>query len=125
MERYQDSYFNYGRDIANEYIHNFQTLHGKLKVKELIEKVERSKVLKKLIFLAQSQRAKPNGDDFVSGIMNMMAFTFAKPDIISVAALIALLKWDSNVNAKQELYNQLELAEVVKQIILRCDQMKF
>ena len=101
------------REFAIDYISQF----GKIKAEKEKSKVECSDKYSKLLTEIKHQQLRLRGDDFFQSIINNASYFFAKKETIAYASIIALNKWDNELNLNGEIYDEGELELVVQRIL--------
>ena len=97
---------------------------GEIKIREINDKVNKSKRVAE--FLKETRRLnKPMGtNDFLGCTHSIISFTFAKAEIISIASVLILERWNTSINIPNQIASNEYLREIFFRIIDKCNAYK-
>lgn len=103
-------------DIRKHFLDKFYYQdHSRNKARDVMRIVVSSSKIAKLLKTSITRNIVPNYIDFLSVICSMWRFMFRSNDTQILASICAALRWDIEVNSKQNLFTQEELkSEVIK-----------
>ncbi len=108
MDFTQLSFMNYDEIleyVISAYIREF----GERKFKTVLKKIMTSNKISRLISTAKYKNIPPGSKDFLYCLNEIPYFIFSRGQTQAVAALIALQKWNEEVNSQQCLLTKEEL----------------
>lgn len=97
---------------------------GDVKVREIIDKINKSDKVRKFLYEVNSTKSTLVSDDFIFCIQSNINFTFAKAETISIATILLLEKWNSHVNIPNQLADSDYIRDIFFRILDKCDGYK-
>jgi hypothetical protein len=97
---------------------------GEIKVSETIKKVESSDKVQSFLLKARSINQQLGSDDFLACIHSSIKFTFAKPEVISIATVWLLNLWNNKIGIPNEITSGEYLKNRFFTILQKCDKYK-
>ena len=99
--------------FAKRYMKEF----GERKFSKILNKVNDSGKVKKLIDISSSKGIKPNYIDFMQTILSIPYFMVSNSKTKSIAGIIAIQRWNLEVNSVRNLATRDELKMTVLKLI--------
>jgi len=110
--------------LLKEFLAFYAKEYGEVSLKDITEKVNNSKQVKKFLKNVEQLHTKLGTDDYIQVIFSIIYFSFAKPEKISVAAVILLCAWDRVIGKPQGLSNDIYLNTMLWRILYKCENFK-
>jgi len=96
-------------DVLNEFLLFSAKEHGKVKMNEIIEKVNSSKKVARFLVEAKKANQRLGTDDYLSCIHASSSFFFSKAEHIAIAAVALLMRWDNEIGTPYGLSDDIYL----------------
>jgi hypothetical protein len=110
--------------LINEFL-KFSLLElGEIRLGKIINKVNSSDKIKKFLREANRINMPLGSDDFLACIHSSSSFTFAKAEIICIASIILLKKWEVEIGTPHGLVDDIYINNRFFKILDKCDRLK-
>jgi len=98
--------------------------YGERKYRKILDKVQSSKKIKRLIDKSIEMRFSPNKNDYLYCLNEIPFFLFSKPDTLAIGAVLSLELWHNTVNQDFYFLDEYDLEHVFEGIINDCENIK-
>jgi hypothetical protein len=110
--------------LLNDFVKYASNELGDVKVRDIVDKVNKSDKVRKFLFEANINKYRLGSDNFLGCIHSSVSFTFAKAETISIATILVLEKWNTLVNIPNQIADSDYIKEIFFRIIDKCDGFK-
>lgn len=111
--------------VRKHFIDRFYCLtHGRNDVEKILKTIVSSSKIDGIIEASSRRGVVPTHTDYLSTICSMLKFMFSSNDTQILAAISAALRWDIEVNSKQQLISQEELKQEMIKVFRKYDVYK-
>ena len=112
------------REVLNVFLLYASTELGKIKMEEIIEKVNSSNKVARFLIEAEKINLRIGVDDYLSCIHASTSFFFSKAEHIAIAAVALLMKWESRIGTLYGLSDDIYLNKIFFLILEKCNKYK-
>jgi hypothetical protein len=107
-------------ELLEFYINSYIKEFGERKFQVIFEKIMTSNKISGLISKSRYKRIAPNFKDYIYSLNEIPYFIFARGQTQALAALIALERWNNEVNSEMRLKYDNDLRLIAITIINEC-----